>query len=129
MVAAVNPCGFALLVPGYLALDLGRGDASGMSPTVVRRLVLAACVGLTITAGFTLLFAVAGLLLGAAATALVHLFRGRFAVDVLMGARLVNGPIQYTNLGERIADRIGGRARRAGPVSFSCTGGPMAQHR
>lgn len=121
VVAAVNPCGFALL-PAYVALYLGRGDATGTSSTGVWQLVLAARVGLTITAGFTLLFAVAGLLLGAAATALVHLFPWiGFAVGVLLvalGARLVNGPIQYTNLGERIADRIGGRAQRAGPIGF-----------
>jgi len=121
MVAAVNPCGFALL-PAYLTLALGRGDAAGTSSPGVRRLALAARIGLAMTAGFTVLFAVAGLLLGVAATALVHLFPWvGLAVGVVLvalGARLVSGPIAYFSLGRQIADRLGRRAGGTGASGF-----------
>jgi cytochrome c biogenesis protein CcdA len=60
MVAAFNPCGFALL-PAYLALFLGdqRGARSGSS--VARALV----VGAAVTAGFIVTFGVAGVLISA----------------------------------------------------------------
>jgi cytochrome c-type biogenesis protein len=121
MVAAVNPCGFALL-PAYLALYLGRDEANGTSSTGVRRVVRAARIGLVMTAGFTVLFAAAGLLLGAAATVLVRLFPWvGLAIGVglvALGARLVSGPTLYASVGERIADRLGGRARRTGGASY-----------
>jgi cytochrome c-type biogenesis protein len=60
MVAAFNPCGFAL-VPAYLAFFLGddssEGGASGTAP-VVRALA----VGAAITVGFVVVFGVAGVL-------------------------------------------------------------------
>lgn len=60
MVAAFNPCGFALL-PAYLALFLGdqRGARSGSS--VARALV----VGAAVTAGFIVTFGLAGILISA----------------------------------------------------------------
>jgi cytochrome c-type biogenesis protein len=80
------------------------------------------------------MFALAGLLLGVAATALVRLFPW---VGLLVGvslvalvARLAGGTTVYASVGDRIADRIGGRARRGsyfiyglayGAAFLSCT--------
>jgi len=59
VVAAFNPCGFAML-PAYLSYFLGLGDDDGDSTAanVIRGLV----VGLTLTAGFVLFFGLIGLL-------------------------------------------------------------------
>ena len=121
MVAAVNPCGFALL-PAYLALYVGRDSASRATLTGAQRVAHAVRVGVTMTAGFTVLFAAAGLLLGVAATALVRLFPWvGLAVGVVLvalGARLVSGPLPYASLGERIADRLGRHAGATRPTGF-----------
>lgn len=121
MVAAVNPCGFPLL-PGYLALYLGGGEAEGGRRSGTLRLVRAARVGLTMSAGFTLLFATAGLLLGVVATTLVRLFPWLgLAVGVVLvavGARLLGGNPLYASTGERMADRLRGRAPRTGTTSY-----------
>ena len=61
LVATVNPCGFAML-PAYLSFFLGVSDAdsaSGRTAAVTRALR----VGMTVAAGFALVFAVAGLVL------------------------------------------------------------------
>jgi len=58
MVATVNPCGFAML-PAYLGFFLGTDDTDR---DTVGALVRGLVVGATVTAGFLLLFAIAGLL-------------------------------------------------------------------
>jgi cytochrome c-type biogenesis protein len=66
MVAAVNPCGFALL-PGYLGYYLGdRQDAASVRRLTGRALV----VSVTVTASFALLFGLAGIVAALAASAL-----------------------------------------------------------
>jgi len=121
MVAAVNPCGFALL-PAYLALYIGGREAERTHSSGLVLLARAARVGVTMSAGFTLLFGVAGLLLGVAATTLVRLFPWVGLVVgvalVALGARLAGGTMVYASVGERIADRLGGRARRGGAGSY-----------
>ncbi len=121
IVAAVNPCGFALLL-AYLGLYLGGHEAERTRPSGLVVLARAARVGVTMSAGFTVLFAVAGLLLGVAATALVRLFPWVGLVVgvslVALGARLAGGTMVYASVGERIADRLGGRARRRGADSY-----------
>ena len=65
MVASVNPCGFVLL-PAYLGYYLGDdpGARGGRRPTVD-----ALAVSAMVTAGFALLFGLAGILVGLAASA------------------------------------------------------------
>lgn len=58
MIAAFNPCGFALL-PAYLALFLGD-QAGGRSGSAVGR---ALAVGAAVTTGFVAVFGVAGILI------------------------------------------------------------------
>lgn len=62
MLAAFNPCGFAML-PAYLGwflgLDSGTGQGADRAPGVLRSLVVGACV----TLGFISVFAVFGILI------------------------------------------------------------------
>lgn len=62
MLAAFNPCGFALL-PGYLALFLG--DTTGSAPQRVIRCSLA--VSAAVTGGFVVVFGAVGILISALA--------------------------------------------------------------
>ena len=140
MVAAVNPCGFVLL-PAYLGVFLGeRDEAEVMAlPIRVRR---ALGVGATLTAGFVLLFALIGLLIGSIARILVDILPWLgFAVGVglvlLGGYRLAGGSL-YSALPDRLSARLvggvaGGSARAParggyllfgiayGTASLSCT--------
>ena len=66
MVASVNPCGFVLL-PTYLAYYIGdRRDAASVRQVTGR----AVAVSVTMTAGFVMLFGLAGILAGGAASTL-----------------------------------------------------------
>ncbi|MCZ3385906.1 MAG: cytochrome c biogenesis protein CcdA, partial [Actinomycetia bacterium] len=58
MVAAFNPCGFALL-PAYLVLFLGDQAGARSTSSVLRALV----VGVAVTAGFVAVFGLAGILI------------------------------------------------------------------
>ncbi len=58
MVAAFNPCGFALL-PAYLALFLGDQAGARSTSSVIRALE----VGAAVTAGFVAVFGLAGILI------------------------------------------------------------------
>ena len=109
MASAVNPCGFALL-PAYLGLYLGGGAASG-SPGFFRQLPRALLVGLVVTAGFVLLFGVAGALIGVGASFIARALPWfGLVVGILLavaGAWLVSGGKLYTGVAARAAARIG----------------------
>src|SRR5215469_5327574 len=66
LVASVNPCGFVLL-PAYLGYYLGDGRGG---TGVRRQLGRALLVSATVTASFALLFGLAGIVAGLAASAL-----------------------------------------------------------
>jgi len=61
LVATVNPCGFAML-PAYLSYFMGLNDESTSRATHVRN---ALTVGVVVSAGFLLVFGVAGVLITA----------------------------------------------------------------
>jgi cytochrome c biogenesis protein CcdA len=63
LVASVNPCGFAML-PAYLSFLIGSGADGESRPVAVAR---ALRVGLTVSAGFLVVFGVAGIGLTAGA--------------------------------------------------------------
>ena len=67
MIATINPCGFAML-PAYLSYFLGSDDASA-SPE--RGLVRAGVVGACVTAGFIVVFAIAGAIISNLSSALL----------------------------------------------------------
>ena len=115
MVAAVNPCGFALL-PAYLALYLGTAAAGTVRRSWLGQLRRALSVSATMTLGFFLVFGIGGFVLVWGASAL-----GRYlpwlglAVGVLLigtGSRVLVGDGLYTRLGEQIADRLGGASQQ-----------------
>ncbi|ACZ43261.1 cytochrome c biogenesis protein transmembrane region [Thermobaculum terrenum ATCC BAA-798] len=109
MVAAVNPCGFALL-PAYLAYYLGD-DTKRKGAQLGRALGISAMV----TLGFVLLFGTMGVVLAAVTTSVAGVFPWVGLIVgialVFLGGRMLGGHMVYSSLGERVADRIGSRAR------------------
>ncbi|MGH3419570.1 MAG: cytochrome c biogenesis CcdA family protein, partial [Streptosporangiaceae bacterium] len=79
LLAAVNPCGFAML-PGFIAIYLGD-DASDR-----RRLGSVLKVSASVTAGFVLLFGLVGALLGIAGSAIADALP---VVSLLVGLAVV----------------------------------------
>ncbi len=133
MLAAVNPCGFAML-PAYLALYLGTGEER--SARVLPRLVRAALVGSSVSLGFSTLFVVAGVIVSLGGTVLFPIMpwigMGIGILLVVLGAALFLGRLTTPVLFERLADRIGHRQERSvrsfylfglgyGLASLSCT--------
>lgn len=123
MVAAVNPCGLALL-PAYLGLYL-RDSGTSKSRTG-QSLARAIKVSAAMTTGFVLLFGVAGLVLSAAASALVEYVPWLgLAVGVLLvvvGGRMLGGAELHTTLGGSLADRVSGSTRVPGVRGFIAYG-------
>ena len=109
MASAVNPCGFAML-PAYLGLYLGGGTA-GASGNPIRHFPRALLVGASVTAGFMLLFGVAGVVIGLGASFLAQALPWfGLIVGILLaigGAWLVSGGKIYTGVAARAAAHIG----------------------
>ena len=108
--AAFNPCGFAML-PAYMGLYLGVG-ADDESSSFISQLGRALLVGMSVTAGFVLLFAVAGGVIGLGARSVVGgilpwlgLVIG--ALLIFAGAWLLRGGELYTSLAQRAASKLG----------------------
>ena len=111
MVAAVNPCGFAL-VPAYLSLYLGTEEEGFSERHAAYRLLRALVVGFLVSSGFVVLFAAAGFIISAGGTFLVE---AAPVLGVLVGEALVvfgvwmllarRGP--YTAVFGRLAARLG----------------------
>ncbi len=134
MVAAANPCGFAML-PVYLGLYVGSGD--GARPQgFLGGIGQAFLVTGTMTAGFVLLFGLTGLLLSLGAQSLVGAFPwiglGVGVVLVLVAAWLLAGGTLYTYYAEQLAGKLGDPRRTSvkgyflfgisyGIASLSCT--------
>lgn len=110
MVAAVNPCGFALL-PAYLSLHLrgNPGEVEELNP--VTSLSKALLISLIVTVGFVSLFGVVGVIVGiggnfiAQAVPWVALAMGVGLVG--LGVWLLVGKRFYTSLGARAAAKVG----------------------
>lgn len=121
MVAAVNPCGFALL-PAYLGLYLGAGEIPGGWTAIPRALVVSGVV----TLSFVFLFGTVGLVLSAATSAVAVYFPWAGLVIgvllVLAAGRMLAGRPIYGSLGNRLADRMGTPARRGGLWGYAAYG-------
>lgn len=85
MVAAVNPCGFAML-PVYLSLYLGADDAQYEERSWIYRVARAAGVTAVVTAGFGLLFGVIGIIVSAGGSFLLHMMPW---FSIIIGAALI----------------------------------------
>ena len=110
MVAAVNPCGFAML-PAYLSLYLGAKEKDFAKRSPASRMLRALLVGGSVSAGFILLFGLAGIVVSAGGSALLGAMPG---VAVLIGAALIllglwvlAGRTLYLGIFERLASRVG----------------------
>ena len=133
--AAFNPCGFAML-PAYMGLYLGVG-ANEEKASFVSQLGRALLVGVSVTAGFVLLFAIAGSIIGLGARSVVGsilpwLGLGIGILLVLAGAWLLRGGELYTALAQQAANRLGNPGSASvrgyflfglsyGVASLSCT--------
>ena len=107
MASAVNPCGFAML-PAYLGLYLG----SNQEAPPKRQLGKALLVGLSVTAGFVVLFGTAGVIIAIGARSAVvgilpWLGLGIGIILAVTGAWMVGGGKLYSGLAARAASRIG----------------------
>ena len=111
MVAAVNPCGFAML-PAYLSLYLGAKEDSFAKRSPVARMLRALLVCMTVSLGFILLFGLAGIVISAGGNALlgampwVGIFIG--GALVLLGLWVLAGRSVYVGVFERFANRAVG---------------------
>jgi len=118
MASATNPCGFALL-PAYIGLLLSR-SAGGEAPRVRRRLASAGLIALAVTAGFIVLFASVGLLVGAGGQAITDIFPmvGLVVGIVLIGAGVyrLGGGMLYSAAPEQLSARLG--AGSTGPRGY-----------
>ena len=110
VVAAFNPCGFAML-PAYMGLYMGTGDTED-EQSVGRRFSKALVIGGSVTAGFILLFAIAGGIIGFGARSVLGsvlpwlgLFIG--ILLTLAGAWLLSGGKLYTALAQRVSNKMG----------------------
>lgn len=135
MVAAVNPCGFAML-PVYLTLYLGANEDEYQQRSWFSRLIKAVVVTLAVTLGFSLLFVVIGgiILMGGNAimavvpwfAVLVGLFLVALGVWLMLGKHFSFGFLF------RLSNRIGDPRQMTikgfflfglafGTTSMSCT--------
>ena len=136
-VAAVNPCGFAML-PAYMGLYLGSNEPEGdVRFATLRRLGKAVVVGGSVTAGFVVLFGAAGTVIGLGARSFVAdilpwvgLVIG--IVLVFVGAWMLGGGKLYSGFATRAASHMGNPATinakgyflfglSYGTASLSCT--------
>ena len=122
MIAAVNPCGFALL-PAYLGLYLGddRGGAGARRP-----LGRAVAVSATVTTSFVLLFGLFGILARLAASAVTSSLPWIGTTVgvglILLGGVLAAGHQWDMPLGPRVASRFGAAVRIRGVSGYAAYG-------
>ena len=111
MVAAVNPCGFAML-PAYLSLYLGTEESGFAESSAPSRALRALAVGCVVSSGFVVLFGLAGAVISAGGTALIEVMP---VLGVLVGEALVvlgvwmllAGRAPYTAVLGTLAARLG----------------------
>ena len=110
IVAAVNPCGFAML-PAYLSLYLGNQETGFERRSPLERALQALLIGGAVSLGFVLLFGAAGVIVSAGGSAILGTMPWVGAVIgavlILMGLWMLAGRTLYTGVFERLAGRVG----------------------
>lgn len=110
IVAAVNPCGFAML-PAYLSLYLGSQEEGFEKRSALGRSSRALLIGGVVSLGFVLLFGLAGVLVAAGGSAILGAMPWIGTVIggalILMGLWMLAGRTIYTGFFERLAARVG----------------------
>jgi cytochrome c-type biogenesis protein len=121
LVAAVNPCGFAML-PAYLSLYLGAHEEDFGKRSSMARLLQALLVGATVSSGFVLLFVLSGLVISAGGTLLLEVMPALGIVIggslVLVGLWMLAGQTLYVSAFERFAGRVGDPGNLSVPGFF-----------
>lgn len=135
MASAVNPCGFAML-PAYLGMYLGDKADQQTAIQPVKHFGRAVLVGLTVTAGFVVLFGVVGAVIGLGASFIGDLLQWLGLVIgiglAIVGSWMVGGGKLYTGVAARAASHMGNPAQVSmkgyfifgisyGTASLSCT--------
>jgi cytochrome c-type biogenesis protein len=122
VVAAFNPCGFALL-PAYLGLYLNTNDGAGTS---VYRVLHSLRVSAAVAIGFAALFGLAAALFTLASSLISRwlpwLGLGVGVVLILLGGAILAGKPVESSLPGRLAGRFGGRAGRKGAPGYAAFG-------
>ena len=110
IVAAVNPCGFAML-PAYLSLYLGSQEEGFEKRSAIRRMIRAVLIGGVVSLGFILLFGLAGVIVAAGGSAILGFMPWVGAVIgvglIVMGLWMLAGRTLYAGVFERLAARVG----------------------
>lgn len=110
IVAAVNPCGFAML-PAYLSLYLGSQEEGFEKRSAIGRTFRAVLIGGVVSLGFVLLFGLTGVIVAAGGSAILGTMPWVGAVIggalILMGLWMLAGRTVYTGVFERLAARVG----------------------
>jgi len=110
VVAAVNPCGFAML-PAYLSLYLGNQEAGFEKRSSLGRGLRALLIGGVVSLGFVLLFGLAGVVVSAGGSAILGTMPWVGMVIggalILMGLWMLAGRTFYSGVFERLAGRVG----------------------
>jgi cytochrome c-type biogenesis protein len=110
MVAAVNPCGFAML-PAYLSLYLGAREEEFAKRSASARALRALLVSLAVSSGFVLLFGAAGVVVAAGGHALLGVMPwvgiSTGVVLSVVGMWMLAGRGLYASFFQRIAGRVG----------------------
>jgi cytochrome c-type biogenesis protein len=110
IVAAVNPCGFAML-PAYLSLYLGSQEEGFEKRSTLGRVIRAVLIAGVVSLGFVLLFGLAGVIVAAGGSAILGFMPWVGAVIgvglIVMGLWMLAGRTLYTGVFERLAARVG----------------------
>src|SRR5262245_38928360 len=122
MVASVNPCGFVLL-PAYLGYYLGDGrEAPGGHGRAGRALAVSA----TVTASFALLFGLAGIVVGLAASAVTSSLPWIGAAVgvglIVLAGVLASGRDLSVSFAPRVAQRLAAAAQIRGLGGYAAYG-------
>jgi cytochrome c-type biogenesis protein len=121
MVAAVNPCGFVLL-PGYLGYYLGDADCASGRRGTGRALLVSAVV----TASFAVLFGLAGIFAGLAASALTSALPWVGAAVgaglIVLAGLLAAGAELNVSAAPRAAQRLRSATRNRGLGGYAAYG-------
>ena len=110
MASAVNPCGFAML-PAYLGMYIGDEVGQTIVTSPLEHFGRAILVGLTVTAGFVVLFSVVGVVIGLGADFVGDLLQWLGLLIgiglVLAGGWMVGGGKFYSGVAARAASNMG----------------------
>jgi cytochrome c biogenesis protein CcdA len=112
--ASVNPCGFALL-PSMVSFYLGQEGEDYATRSMARRAAEGLLLGAVVTAGFLLVFVLAGVLVSAGAGSVAQFFPWATVVVgaglVVLGVRLYLGGDLHLRVPVLQAARVTGSAR------------------